>query len=54
MPIVEAAMDGFGFGVEPMSPPIVADQQKIADTFADLRLIPAKIDVASAVWTPPA
>jgi sulfonate transport system substrate-binding protein len=50
VPIVETALDGFGFGVEPISPAIVADQQKMADTFASLGLIPAKIDVASAVW----
>ena len=35
-----------------MTPEVVADQQRIADTFHDLRLIPAKLDVAGAVWEP--
>ena len=37
------------FGVGPMTPAIVADQQHIADTFAGLHLIPRPIDVAQAV-----
>ncbi|MCB8875360.1 aliphatic sulfonate ABC transporter substrate-binding protein [Acidisoma silvae] len=37
------------YGVEPVTPAIVADQQKIADTFAALHLIPRKIDVSQAV-----
>ena len=49
-PIVLAAFEGMGFGIEPVTPPVVAGQQKIADTFASLKLIPSRIDVASAVW----
>ena len=37
------------YGVEPVTPAIVADQQKIADVFAGLHLIPRKIDVSQAV-----
>ncbi|HTH99653.1 MAG TPA: aliphatic sulfonate ABC transporter substrate-binding protein [Acidisoma sp.] len=37
------------YGVVPISPEIIADQQKIADVFAGLRLIPRKIDVQEAV-----
>lgn len=37
------------YGVGPITPEIIADQQTIADTFADLHLIPRKIDVRQAV-----
>lgn len=50
VPVVLAAMDGLSFGIETLTPEVIAGQQRIADTFAELRLIPAKIDVASAVW----
>ncbi|WP_284946294.1 aliphatic sulfonate ABC transporter substrate-binding protein [Acidisoma cladoniae] len=39
------------YGVEPLTPAILADQQTIADTFFDLHLIPRKIDVSQAAWT---
>ena len=32
---------------------IVAQQQAIADSFATLRIIPRRIDIRAAVWTPP-
>jgi sulfonate transport system substrate-binding protein len=37
------------YGVVPVAPAIVADQQHIADTFARLHLIPRSIDIAQAV-----
>ncbi|MCB8880992.1 aliphatic sulfonate ABC transporter substrate-binding protein [Acidisoma cellulosilytica] len=37
------------YGVEPLTPAIIADQQVIADTFASLHLIPRRIDVSQAV-----
>jgi len=37
------------YGVGPITPDIIADQQKIADTFAALHLIPRKINVQEAV-----
>ncbi|WP_459674788.1 aliphatic sulfonate ABC transporter substrate-binding protein [Acidisoma sp. 7E03] len=37
------------YGVGPITPQIIADQQTIADVFAGLHLIPRKIDVAEAV-----
>lgn len=37
----------------PISGEVVAKQQRIADTFADLGLIPARIKVADYVWSPP-
>ena len=39
------------YGVNKMTPDIFAGQQKIADAFFKLGLIPQKIDVASAAWT---
>jgi aliphatic sulfonates family ABC transporter substrate-binding protein len=42
------------YAVQPMDAAIIARQQAIADTFAQLRIIPARIDVAAAVWKPPA
>ena len=42
------------FAIEPLTPEIVASQQTTADRFFRLGLIPKKITVADAVWTPPA
>jgi sulfonate transport system substrate-binding protein len=50
--VVARAVGRMGYGVRPLTPEVVADQQKIADTFLNLRLIPQKLDVASAVWSP--
>ncbi|MCA9881073.1 MAG: aliphatic sulfonate ABC transporter substrate-binding protein, partial [Thermomicrobiales bacterium] len=36
------------YGIEPIDPAIIAEQQALADMFLDLGLIPAPIDVASA------
>jgi sulfonate transport system substrate-binding protein len=52
--IVEIFLSRTGFGVHPLTPDVVADQQKIADTFYDLKLIPPHLDIASVTWTPPA
>lgn len=41
------------FGIYPLTPEIIAEQQKTADRFASLGLIPKKIVVTEAVWTPP-
>ncbi len=38
------------FEVTPVTPEIIAQQQAVADRFAQLQLIPAPIDVASRVW----
>ena len=39
---LEATLSWRGYGVAPITPDIVADQQNIADTFTKLRLIPAE------------
>jgi sulfonate transport system substrate-binding protein len=38
------------YGVEAITAQVTADQQKIADTFQKLNLIPKSIQVADAVW----
>jgi sulfonate transport system substrate-binding protein len=50
--VVETMLSRRGFGVEPIGPQVIAEQQKIADTFRDLALIPAAIDVSDAVRRP--
>ena len=52
LPVMEVALSRRGFGVEPMSGHVIAEQQKIADTFKALGLIPAGINVADAVRKP--
>jgi sulfonate transport system substrate-binding protein len=39
------------YGVHKLTPGIFTDQQKIADAFFKLGLIPARIDVSSAAWS---
>lgn len=36
-----------------ITPEVVEAQQKIADTFADLKLIPRRLSIKDVVWTPP-
>ncbi|SDX32918.1 sulfonate transport system substrate-binding protein [Pseudomonas syringae] len=43
-----------GYGALFITPPVVAAQQKIADTFYQLKLIPKPLSIADVVWTPPA
>lgn len=40
------------YAVQPVDEAIIARQQSVADTFAALRVIPARIDVRAAVWRP--
>jgi sulfonate transport system substrate-binding protein len=48
-PILEIALSRQGYGVRPITDEVVAEQQKIADTFQQLKLIPKPITVADAV-----
>ena len=48
-PVLEVALSRRGFGVQPLSDQVIAEQQKIADTFKELGLIPAAIKVSDAV-----
>ena len=49
LPIVELAAQRLSYGVKPVSDEVLAQQQKIADTFLSLGLIPKPISVADAV-----
>jgi sulfonate transport system substrate-binding protein len=45
---LELALSRGGYGVKPVSDPVLAEQQRIADTFYDLKLIPRHINVRDA------
>jgi sulfonate transport system substrate-binding protein len=44
----QLALSRGGYGVTPISDPVLAEQQRIADAFYDLKLIPKHIDVRDA------
>ncbi len=48
--VLDLAVKRFSYGVQLISPEVVAYQQSIADTFTDLKLIPRKLDVKQAQW----
>ncbi|MBB3178364.1 sulfonate ABC transporter substrate-binding protein [Variovorax sp. Sphag1AA] len=47
--VVETALRRYEFNVKPIAPDVVAGQQKIADTFHQLKLIPKAIRISDAV-----
>ncbi|KQW51975.1 MULTISPECIES: sulfonate ABC transporter substrate-binding protein [unclassified Roseateles] len=47
--VVEKSLTRYEFGVKPLTPAVAAEQQKIADTFHALGLIPKPIRVADAI-----
>ncbi|MEI7464027.1 MAG: sulfonate ABC transporter substrate-binding protein [Burkholderiales bacterium] len=47
--IAELAASRFAYGIKPITPAVAAEQQKIADAFFDLKLIPKAIRVADAL-----
>jgi len=51
VPVLQTWFTRQKYGVRKLTPEIFADQQKIADAFYQLKLIPAPINVASAAWT---
>ena len=48
VPVLELAAGRYSYGVQPVSPPVIAGQQKIADVFTRLKLIPTSIIVKDA------
>jgi sulfonate transport system substrate-binding protein len=48
--VIEASLHRYQFNVKPLSGEVIANQQKIADTFEELRLIPKPISVRDATW----
>ena len=49
---LEKSIQRGGFGISYLNDKVIIEQQKIADTFYDLKLIPKKLDIKSVVWTP--
>jgi sulfonate transport system substrate-binding protein len=52
--ITSVAVKRQGYGAQFLTPEVVTAQQKIADTFAQLKLIPKPLVVKDVIWTPPA
>jgi sulfonate transport system substrate-binding protein len=48
-PVVALATQRFSWGAKPVTDQVIAEQQKIADAFSDLKLIPKKLVVKEAV-----
>ena len=51
-PVIATALERQSYGVSRISAEVAADQQKIADAFAALRLLPAPVSIADAVAKP--
>jgi sulfonate transport system substrate-binding protein len=52
-PVLDLSTSRAEYGTGPVTPEILAEQQRIADTFFDLKLIPRRIqvrDVARSPW----
>jgi sulfonate transport system substrate-binding protein len=47
--VVEQSLRRYQFGVVPLTPAVAAEQQKIADAFAELKLIPRPIRISEAL-----
>ncbi|WP_371367700.1 sulfonate ABC transporter substrate-binding protein [Pseudomonas sp. QL9] len=52
--ITRQAVERQGFGAQFITPEVVTKQQKIADTFSRLKLIPKPLSIKDVIWTPPA
>lgn len=52
--ITRQAVERQGYGAQFITPDVVEAQQKIADTFTELKLIPKKLTIKDVIWTPPA
>lgn len=51
--ITRIAVERQGYDAQFISPEVIAGQQRIADTFTELKLIPKKLDIEQAVWIQP-
>lgn len=51
--ITRVAVERQSYGAQLISPQVVEAQQKIADTFTDLKLIPTRLLINEVIWTPP-
>lgn len=50
--VVYTAANRASYGVRFLDEDVTRQQQEIADTFYDLKLIPVKLDIESVVWSP--
>ena len=50
--VISTALARQTYGVAPLDGSTVASQQKVADAFLSLGLIPARLSIADAVWKP--
>ena len=48
--VVELSLQRYQFNVRPVPDSVIAEQQKLADTFFDLKLIPKAIAVRDAAF----
>ncbi len=52
--ITRQAVERQGYGAQFISLEVVEAQQKIADTFTELKLIPRQLTIKDVIWNPPA
>jgi sulfonate transport system substrate-binding protein len=52
LPIIDVAAHRLTYGVKPVTPEVIAAQQKIADKFYELKLVPKHVKVSDATWNP--
>jgi len=52
--ITRQAVERQGYGARFITPDVVEAQQKIADTFTELKLIPKQLTIKDVIWNPPA
>lgn len=52
LPVIEIAASRLSYGVKPVTPDVLAAQQKIADKFFELKLVPKQVRIADAAWNP--
>ena len=48
-PVLETALRRFSYGILPLGPEVVEEQQRIADTFLGLGLIPKRVTISEAL-----
>ncbi|MBD9426213.1 sulfonate ABC transporter substrate-binding protein [Pseudomonas sp. PDM15] len=52
--ITRTAVERQAYGAQFIGADVIAAQQKIADTFSDLKLIPKRLTIKDVIWNPPA
>jgi sulfonate transport system substrate-binding protein len=50
--ILETVVSRRNYGLRPITPELIAEQQKIADLFYDIQVLPKRIDIKEATLTP--